>query len=564
MPRNHLLTRARLAAAACSWLALLIGSWSLLAWRGWVRASWTAGDSGPALTPLTAVAIVGLALHALTAGRRPLQRWSWIGAVVALLIGAYAGLEDLLGMPPGLERWLFSEQLEQISAGFSGRPSPWTAVTIVALGTAQVVDVARVTRLRWVAQAATVVALAVTWTALFGHASATADLYRMRDTPEVGMSWATAIALLLLTCHRVLSVPNPLRSVLLSRTAGGGLARPLLPVSLAVPLLILWLFVHQTSGDSAPRLAVVVSWAVTSMTTAMAVIVICAMQGRAELRNVRDEARREQLLARLKRSSLETARLNRHLEERIAAGTIELRRRAEELEQSNVDLQQFAFVASHDLRTPLRSITGFLQLLRESCGDRLDEPEKEWIERSLAASHRLAELVGSLLAYARVDANASPRSTFDLGATCDQVLDSLSSSIEEAHASITRDELPNVTGDADQIGIVMQNVLENSLRYRRPEEPPRVHVSAQRNGDAWHVTIRDHGIGVPAEQRERVFELFHRLHTHKRHPGAGIGLALARRIVQRHGGNMWMEGVDGAGCAVTFTLPCGEEPTDRS
>lgn len=564
MPRNHLVTRARFAAAACSWLAVLIGAWSLLAWRGWVRASWTDGDSGPALTPLTAIAIVGLALHPLTTGRRSRNRWSLLGTAIALLIGAYSGLEDLLGLPPGVERLLFPEQLEHVAAGFSGRPSPWTAITIVALATAQVVDAFGIARLRWVAQAATAVAIAVTWTALFGHASATADLYRMRATPEIGMSWATAIALLLLTCHRVLSVPNPVRAVLLSRTAGGGLARPLLPVSLAVPLLLLWLFVHQTSGDASPRLGVVVSWAVTSMTTAVAVIVICGMQGRAELRNVRDEARREHLLARLKRSSLETARLNRQLEERIAASTIELRRRAEELEQSNVDLQQFAFVASHDLRTPLRSITGFLQLLRESCGDRLDAPEREWIERSLAASHRLAELVGSLLAYARVDANASPRSTFDLGATCDQVLDSLSSSIEEAHASITRDELPNVTGDADQIGIVIQNVIENSLRYRRPEEPPRVHVSAQRNGDAWHITIRDHGIGVPVEQRERVFDLFHRLHTHKRHPGAGIGLALARRIVQRHEGNMWMEGVDGAGCAVTFTLPCGEDSKDRS
>ncbi|RQG97864.1 PAS domain-containing protein [Natrarchaeobius chitinivorans] len=233
------------------------------------------------------------------------------------------------------------------------------------------------------------------------------------------------------------------------------------------------------------------------------------------------------------------------------------------LEESNERLEQFAYAASHDLQEPLRMVTSYLQLLERRYGDELDEDAGEFIDYAVDGAERMREMIDGLLEYARVETQGDPFEPVELNEVLDDVRTDLQLQIERSDARIEADSLPQISGDRGQLRQVFQNVLSNAIEYSG-DEPPRVTVSAERDGSRWRVSIHDEGVGIDPDETDRVFEVFQRLHSHDESEGTGIGLALCRRIVERHGGEIWLESEPGEGSTFSFTLPPAhdhEQPT---
>ena len=231
----------------------------------------------------------------------------------------------------------------------------------------------------------------------------------------------------------------------------------------------------------------------------------------------------------------------------------------EDLHRSNEDLQQFAYVASHDLQEPLRMVTGFMQLLEKHLEGRLDAKAADFMGYAVDGAKRMQALIDDLLAYSRVQTKGSRLRAVDSGAALDQVLADLAPRIEAAGAQVTRGALPVVRADATQLGQLFRNFLSNALKFHG-DRPPRIHVDARPDGDAaWAFSVRDNGIGIDPKYHERIFLIFQRLHTLAEYPGTGIGLALCKKIVERHGGRIWLESQPDQGTTFYFTLPA-EKP----
>ncbi|MDP1954755.1 MAG: ATP-binding protein [Polaromonas sp.] len=224
------------------------------------------------------------------------------------------------------------------------------------------------------------------------------------------------------------------------------------------------------------------------------------------------------------------------------------------LERSNLDLQQFAYVASHDLKTPLRSIAGFVQLLERNHSAKLDEKGLALIQRTGIAVRRLEQLTEDLLSYARIEAEAKRFEPVDMAEVARDVALLLDAPIQTAGAVLTVGDLPVVLGDRTQLAQLLLNLLGNSLKYCR-DRAPEVEVSAVLKGREWVFSVKDNGIGIAAKHHEKVFEVFKRLHTQNEYPGTGIGLAVCRRVVEGHGGKIWVTSESGVGSTFSFTLP---------
>ncbi|WP_226482579.1 PAS domain S-box protein [Natrinema amylolyticum] len=229
----------------------------------------------------------------------------------------------------------------------------------------------------------------------------------------------------------------------------------------------------------------------------------------------------------------------------------EYRRR---LEESNERLEQFAYAASHDLQEPLRMVTSYLQLIEKRYGDAFDEDGEEFLAYAVDGAERMRAMIDGLLEYSRVEARGNPFEPTDLNALLEEVLEDLQLRIDETDAEITTTELPRVEGDASQLRQVLQNLVNNAITYSG-DEPPRVHVGARRRDGEWVISVRDEGIGIDPADQERVFSIFDRLHSRTEYDGTGIGLALCERIVERHGGDIWVDSDPGEGATFSFTLP---------
>ena len=232
------------------------------------------------------------------------------------------------------------------------------------------------------------------------------------------------------------------------------------------------------------------------------------------------------------------------------------------LEESNLELKQFAYIASHDLQSPLRSITGFVQLLQQEYAGKLDEQAQDWIQRTVAAVARMQTLIRDLLSYSRVDARSGPFKRIPFLDIVNDALILLESSIHDSGGQIACGELPIVMGDRSQLVQLMQNLIGNGLAYRS-DQPPLIEISAKRSGKDWIFSVRDNGIGIDPKHSEQVFEIFKRLHNQRDKPGTGIGLAVCRRVVNRHGGKIWVESELGHGSTFHFTIPEGTEQTNE-
>jgi signal transduction histidine kinase len=233
----------------------------------------------------------------------------------------------------------------------------------------------------------------------------------------------------------------------------------------------------------------------------------------------------------------------------------QLRVKAAELARSNRDLEQFAYVASHDLQEPLRKVASFTQLLAKRYSGLLDERADQYIEFAVDGAKRMQRLIQDLLMFSRVGRAELRPVDVDLNRILAEAVADLGERMVAAGARVTHDPLPVVQGDPTLLRLVLTNVVGNALKFRRPDVPPRVHVAARDTGTAWHLAVTDNGIGIDPQYADRVFVIFQRLHAKDVYPGTGIGLALVQRIVEYHGGRVWVEPAPGGGTTVAWTLP---------
>jgi len=256
------------------------------------------------------------------------------------------------------------------------------------------------------------------------------------------------------------------------------------------------------------------------------------------------------LFRRVEESGLELERANAELE----AADRAVRDYARRLQNSNEELEQFAYAASHDLQEPLRMIGGYTRLLASKYGDGLDEQANRYIGQTVDGVDRMQKLIDDLLSYSRVETHGKPFEEVDAKSAFDWAITNLEVALEQSGGLVTCDELPRVTAEPTQLGQLFQNLISNAIKYG-PEERTEIHVGAVREEDGWRFSVSDNGVGIAGEDLERVFELFRRLDSGSSEPGTGVGLAVCKRIVGRHGGRIWAKSEPGQGSTFYFTLP---------
>ena len=228
----------------------------------------------------------------------------------------------------------------------------------------------------------------------------------------------------------------------------------------------------------------------------------------------------------------------------------------QKLQESNEELQRFAYVASHDLQEPLRMVGSYLQLLERRYGDRLDGDAREFMDFAIDGAERMKGLINDLLDYSRVESRGKPFELTDLNVILNRSKRNLSLVIEESGAQVIAEELPEIKVDAEQITQLFQNLIGNALKFHKKDEKPVVQLSVQKKEERfWEFSVSDNGIGIAPEYYERIFVIFQRLHTKEEYAGTGIGLAICKRIVERHGGKIWLNSKPGEGTTFYFTLP---------
>jgi signal transduction histidine kinase len=341
---------------------------------------------------------------------------------------------------------------------------------------------------------------------------------------EGRMPLYSAVVILLLSGGILSARPDRgLMAKVTSNSFGGIMARRLLPATLLIPLVLGWLqYQGQRAGlySSEPGLAL---FAVANVLLFLSVI----WWGVNSLHRM-DTKRRQ---------------AEHNLQETAA-----------KLARSNADLEQFAYVASHDLKEPLRAISGSVQVLQERYRDRMDERAEAVIKHTVDGATRMQTLIEDLLTYSRLTTREAPLVPTPCTEILQEVLANLELCIKESKAVITHDSLPIVSADRTQLLQVFQNLISNGIKYRS-QRTPRIHLSAEQRDHEWLLSVRDNGIGIAPQYADRIFRIFQRLHTRSEYSGTGIGLAVCKKIVERHGGRIWVESELEEGSTFYFTLP---------
>ncbi|MFD3975275.1 CHASE3 domain-containing protein [Streptomyces cyaneofuscatus] len=261
--------------------------------------------------------------------------------------------------------------------------------------------------------------------------------------------------------------------------------------------------------------------------------------------------------ADLRRLSGEIDVMRRRLVRELAfteEARLRLDAQAADLQRSNAELEQFAYVASHDLQEPLRKVSSFTQLLQRRYGGQLDERADQYIDFAVDGANRMQTLISDLLNFSRVGRVHKAHQSIDLDTVLEETLSSLSVAVEETGAKITHDALPTLVADPSQMVMLWQNLIGNSVKFRRPGETPRIHITAAAEAGLWRFTVTDNGIGIPPEYAEKIFVIFQRLHTKDTYSGSGIGLAMCKKIVEFHGGSITIDPDYRDGARIIFTL----------
>ncbi|MBI4376263.1 MAG: hypothetical protein HY549_07410 [Elusimicrobia bacterium] len=248
----------------------------------------------------------------------------------------------------------------------------------------------------------------------------------------------------------------------------------------------------------------------------------------------------------------------RRLEKSMVTTNEALKRQTTELQRSNQDLEDFAYVASHDLQEPLRKVRSFCELLAQMYKGKMDARADRFIERIVDASDRMQALINDLLTYSRISRRPLVLETVDMNQVLLEVADSLRNQIAKSGAKLRWETLPKLQAEAFCMSQLMQNLVENGLKFHASGRHPEVRIWAGRKGDSWEIHVQDNGIGIESAYFERIFVIFQRLHTRQEYRGTGVGLAICKKIVERHGGRIWLDSKRGEGATFHFSIPARE------
>ena len=393
------------------------------------------------------------------------------------------------------------------------------------------------------------VAAATLLLALGGHALSFWPYYgQSAQSPNRLGPVAAALLLLIAVGLAAGRAERGVTRVLISHTPAGFAARILLPIPFVFPFLFGWL---TTLASSRKLYDPYVGFWIFALANTVVYAILISW---AALLLYRAHVATE-------RAQRELAAANESLEHRVKERTAELQKEivehqaaVEQLARSNAELEQFAYVASHDLQEPIRTVNNFAQLLSRRYSAVLDSDGREFLGFMQTAAQRMSSLVADLLNYSRVVHEDSPYAPVDLNACVRDALSDLRAHIEEAGAAITVEALPVIEGNRRQMTQLFMNLISNAIKYRVPGTAPTVRVAAVERDAEWLISVQDHGLGIDPCYFERIFGLFKRLHR-DRYPGTGVGLALCKRIVESHCGRIWVESEPGTGSTFYFTLP---------
>ena len=474
----------------------------------------------------TAVGLLLLGVAALPwSRRRPVRQ---VAGVLLLFLGVATLGQFATGLDLGIDQLLASDPA--VSGSGPGRMSLSTAVAFTLVACSVLVMPSR--RGPDIERRATIGTLTAFVAGLIALMNLMA--YVFGSVAEPGVAPTTQMALntsvgLLFGCFAAIdanAIAGPMSPVY-STTAAGRVVRALGPVT-AVGLLVSGGIVAALgrSGlveSARTELALQATLGVTAV-----MIVVMLVARRLEAAVAEAEASRRELLV-----------LNAELEQRVAERTAQLDATVADLERSNAELEQFAYVASHDLQEPLRMVSSFVQRIGDRYGDDLDERGQEYVRLAVDGAQRMSALIDALLRYSRVGRAELELQEVDVGELLDDVLQTFVRRLDEAGGSVeVETPMPRLVADPTLLRQVLQNLVGNALKFARPDVPPVVHVRAHRDGDAWVLEVEDDGIGIDPRFRDEVFRMFRRLNARRSYGGTGIGLSITQRIVERHGGDI--------------------------
>jgi signal transduction histidine kinase len=526
---------------------VLIGVVTMIAWKAHLTSLLRIRSESTPMMFNTALAltVTGLGVSATWSSKRWVRAVPAAAGVFDLALAIAVLLERGLGWDLHIDQLVTTAYLHE-SSGPPGRMAANTAACFLATGVALLLWAPRPVRWRpFGIRVAGLGVLGVASLALFGHMAAIRELTTWRGT---AMALSTATGMCLLGVALVITGMDPVGSPVRRGAAAwsSGMAGFLALACCG----ILWQALVGRYPSGGTIAASAGSRAALVMSALLATIFALAVW----------------YALRVAEERAAVASLNEHLQREVnsrALAEAETRRRAAQLEQanrelerSNKDLTDFGYAASHDLAEPLRAISGPVALLARRYEGQLDEEADSLIHFAVDGCQRMQVLIDDLLAYSRVGRFNTEITRIDLNVTLSEVRANLDDAITRTNAHITSSRLPVVDGSAAELRCVLQNLLSNAIKFHAPNRAPAVMVDAQRHGGMWRVTVTDNGIGIEPEYRAQVFGMFKRLHSREEYSGTGIGLALVKKIVERHGGEVGVEpGPEGVGCAFWFTLP---------
>lgn len=507
-------------------VVILMGALALAGWAFDIRALIQLLPTLVVMNPVTALGLVlmGSCFYFVSrrrgAQKRGLASTVLAGAVVSL--GLLRLLDSTLGIGFHIDQVLFSSKI----SGQSGYPPSEmalnTALDFLLCGSALLLFEFQTRGGLCLDQGLVLVAGWVALLAIIGYTYRVLLFYRLGA--GLPMSLDTAVAFAVFSAGFLAARPNRgLMEVVTSCTSGGAMARRLLPMAVLIPWgLGAMLLVIEQAGFMANEFAVAL-FAVSTI-----ILFTILLWWNAKLLYQVD----------LERTGAEA----------------KLRQTSANLARSNTDLQQFAYLASHDLFEPLRMVTSYLQLLQKKFGPKLDQQGNEFVTLAIDGALRMEALIRDLLEYSRVEMRGRPFEPIDCEHALQQALSNLKVAIEETGASVTHEKLPTVMGDEVQLTQIFQNLVGNAIKFHGPK-PPQVQIRSERKPNEWLIVVRDNGIGIESKFFERIFVVFQRLHTRQEYNGTGLGLAICKKIIERHHGRIWVESAPGEGATFFFTLP---------